>query len=57
MVDAADHEKVEQSKSELLSLLEKPQLASIPVSTVFSVFHFLQNTTLRSSKNVNINYL
>jgi ADP-ribosylation factor-like protein 8 len=31
MVDAADHEKMESSKSELHSLLEKPQLAGIPV--------------------------
>eukprot|EP00731_Ephydatia_muelleri_P001437 Em0001g1437a len=34
MVDAADHEKLETSKTELLSLLEKPQLAGIPVSAV-----------------------
>ena len=32
MVDAADHEKLETAKTELLSLLEKPQLAGIPVS-------------------------
>lgn len=31
MVDAADHEKVEASRSELQSLLEKPELAGIPV--------------------------
>ena len=31
MVDAADHEKLEASKTELHSLLEKPQLAGIPV--------------------------
>ena len=31
MVDAADHEKLETAKTELLSLLEKPQLAGIPV--------------------------
>ena len=34
MVDAADHEKLETAKTELLSLLEKPQLAGIPVSVV-----------------------
>lgn len=32
MVDAADHEKIEASKNELHSLLDKPQLAGIPVS-------------------------
>ena len=31
MVDAADHDKMDASKSELQSLLEKPQLAGIPV--------------------------
>lgn len=31
MVDAADHEKIEASKNELHSLLDKPQLAAIPV--------------------------
>lgn len=31
MVDAADHEKVENSRAELQSLLEKPELAGIPV--------------------------
>ena len=31
MVDAADHEKIEASKNELHSLIDKPQLASIPV--------------------------
>lgn len=31
MVDAADHEKLDASKSELHSLLEKPQLSGIPV--------------------------
>ena len=34
MVDAADHEKLDASKNELHSLLEKPQLAGIPVSLV-----------------------
>ena len=33
MVDAADHEKLDASKNELHSLLEKPQLAGIPVSS------------------------
>ena len=32
MVDAADHEKLEASRNELHGLLEKPQLAGIPVS-------------------------
>ncbi len=36
MVDAADHEKFDQTKSELHSLLEKPQLAGIPVG----LFHY-----------------
>jgi len=31
MVDAADHEKLEAAKNELHQLLEKPQLAGIPV--------------------------
>lgn len=31
MVDAADHEKVEAARNELHNLLEKPQLAGIPV--------------------------
>lgn len=31
MVDAADQEKVEASRNELHNLLEKPQLAGIPV--------------------------
>jgi len=31
MVDAADHEKLDASKNELHSLLDKPQLAGIPV--------------------------
>lgn len=31
MVDAADQEKVEASKTELHSLLDKPQLHGIPV--------------------------
>ena len=34
MVDAADHEKIDSSRNELQSLLEKPQLAGIPVSQV-----------------------
>ena len=33
MVDAADHEKLEASRNELHGLLEKPQLAGIPVCT------------------------
>lgn len=31
MIDAADHEKIEESRSELQSLLEKPQLSEIPI--------------------------
>jgi ADP-ribosylation factor-like protein 8 len=31
MVDAADHEKVEASRNEFHNLLDKPQLAGIPV--------------------------
>ena len=31
MVDAADHEKIDASKNELHNLLEKPQLAGIPI--------------------------
>ena len=31
MVDAADHEKIDASKTELHALLDKPQLANIPV--------------------------
>ncbi|UYV67409.1 ARL8B [Cordylochernes scorpioides] len=31
MVDAADHEKMEASRNELHNLLDKPQLAGIPV--------------------------
>lgn len=31
MVDAADSEKIEASRDELHSLLDKPQLAGIPV--------------------------
>ena len=34
MVDAADEEKLEASRNELLQLLEKPQLESIPVLVV-----------------------
>ena len=30
-MDAADHEKLEAAKNELHNLLEKPQLAGIPV--------------------------
>ena len=33
MVDAADHDKLEAAKTELLGLLGKPQLAGIPVSS------------------------
>ena len=37
MVDAADHEKLEASRNELHGLLEKPQLAGIPVSNMQDV--------------------
>ena len=44
MVDAADHDKLDQAKSELHSLLEKPQLTAIPVSLMpfCSLFHSQQ---------------
>ena len=32
-MDAADHEKLDGAKNELHSLLDKPQLAGIPVSS------------------------
>ena len=35
MVDSADLEKVEASRNELHSLLEKPQLQGIPVNKNF----------------------
>ena len=38
MVDAADHDKLEQTKNELHSLLEKPQLAGIPVSIILFIY-------------------
>lgn len=31
MVDAADHDKIDAARTELKSLLEKPQLSNIPV--------------------------
>jgi len=31
MVDAADHDNLEQAKSELFALLDKPTMAAIPV--------------------------
>ena len=40
MVDAADHEKLEAAKNELHNLLEKPQLAGIPV-IIFSILCLL----------------
>ena len=41
MVDSADHEKLEASKNELHSLLDKPQLANIPVSVTIVVRDFI----------------
>ena len=41
MVDAADHEKLEAAKNELHSLLEKPQLAGIPVIVLNTLFVFI----------------
>ena len=38
MVDAADHEKLEAAKNELHNLLEKPQLAGIPVMTFLDIW-------------------
>ena len=46
MVDAADHDKTELAKQELHGLLQKPQLAGIPVSLALSYF-FLCYTILR----------
>ena len=48
MVDAADHEKLEASRNELHGLLEKPQLAGIPVSN-------LPKTLMMFSKIVTLN--
>jgi hypothetical protein len=39
MVDAADHEKLDGAKNELHSLLDKPQLAGIPVSWLVWVWY------------------
>ena len=36
-MDAADHEKLEAAKNELHNLLEKPQLAGIPVMMFFDI--------------------
>ncbi len=38
MVDSADHEKLDASKNELHSLIDKPQLAGIPVSHCTCVY-------------------
>ena len=38
MVDAADHEKLEAAKNELHNLLEKPQLAGIPVMMFLDIW-------------------
>ena len=40
MVDAADHEKLEASRNELHNLLDKPQLAGIPVSHFIAMREF-----------------
>ena len=45
MVDAADHDKLDQTKNELHSLLEKPQLVGIPVS-LFLKFHLIYSSLL-----------
>ena len=42
MVDAADHEKLDGAKNELHSLLDKPQLAGIPVSVVYKSVQTVQ---------------
>lgn len=56
MVDAADHEKLEASRNELHNLLDKPQLAGIPVSCMlscnFTEMHVCVCCTLLTS-NVN----
>ena len=49
MVDAADHDKLEASRNELHGLLEKPQLAGIPVC-IHTWCSFLLN------KNTNIGW-
>lgn len=41
MVDAADHEKLEASRNELHGLLDKPQLAGIPVRICNNYWHFV----------------
>ena len=41
MVDAADHEKLEASRNELHGLLDKPQLAGIPVRICNNYRHFV----------------
>ena len=51
MVDAADHEKLEAAKNELHNLLEKPQLAGIPVSVINGLlvvyFYFCLGVSVR----------
>ena len=46
MVDAADHEKLDAAKNELLALLEKPQLNGIPVSIMVII----------ENKKIHLNY-
>lgn len=41
MVDAADLEKVEASKNELHSLIDKPQLHGIPVSSLVVILTWM----------------
>lgn len=61
MVDAADHEKLEASRNELHGLLEKPQLAGIPVCAwkYFNVKNFcackLQLYVIYSSQSMCMN--
>lgn len=49
MVDAADLEKVEASKNELHSLIDKPQLHGIPVSTFIIILASMLTVWSKSS--------
>lgn len=49
MVDAADLEKVEASKNELHSLIDKPQLHGIPVSIFITILTWMSTVWPKSS--------
>ena len=53
MVDAADMEKIEASRNELHNLLEKPQLAGIPV-LVLGNKSDLQEASLRVKREATL---